>query len=180
MFSPNNPTSHEKSFDSNNPHAHDIIVHSVHEHHFRRQCLYDHVMSPLLVHGVNDHQDIPQLCEDSPQARSWPQGWCPHLCYCRTGVSVILNGCIIYGMYSGEEHDEKMILVIIPHWKSMSMRFPEISRVTWQLWWFQHSLWNCPAPVDRFSSLGLILGLCPANEKQRYFVTKSLIGWAQA
>ena len=24
---------------------------------------------------------------------------------------------------------------------------------------------------------GLILGLCPANERQRYFVTTSLIGW---
>ena len=27
---------------------------------------------------------------------------------------------------------------------------------------------------------GLILGLCPANERRRYFVTASLIGWAQA
>ena len=25
----------------------------------------------------------------------------------------------------------------------------------------------------------LILGLCPANERRRYFVTTSLIGWAQ-
>ena len=27
---------------------------------------------------------------------------------------------------------------------------------------------------------GLILGLCPANGRQHYFVTTSLIGWAQA
>ena len=27
---------------------------------------------------------------------------------------------------------------------------------------------------------GLILGLGPANERMRYFVTTSLIGWAQA
>ena len=27
---------------------------------------------------------------------------------------------------------------------------------------------------------GLILGLRPANKRQRYFVTMSLIGWAQA
>ena len=27
---------------------------------------------------------------------------------------------------------------------------------------------------------GLILGLCPANERRRYFVTMSLIGWVQA
>ena len=27
---------------------------------------------------------------------------------------------------------------------------------------------------------GLILGLHPANERRRYFVTTSLIGWAQA
>ena len=27
---------------------------------------------------------------------------------------------------------------------------------------------------------GLILGLRPANEKRRHFVTTSLIGWAQA
>ena len=26
---------------------------------------------------------------------------------------------------------------------------------------------------------GVILGLCPANERQRYFVTLSLIGWVQ-
>ena len=26
---------------------------------------------------------------------------------------------------------------------------------------------------------GLILGLCPANERRRYKVTVSLIGWAQ-
>ena len=30
------------------------------------------------------------------------------------------------------------------------------------------------------SSTGLILGLRPANERRRYFVTTSLIGWAQA
>ena len=29
-------------------------------------------------------------------------------------------------------------------------------------------------------STGLILGLRPANERQRYFVMTSLIGWAQA
>ena len=27
---------------------------------------------------------------------------------------------------------------------------------------------------------GPILGLCPANERQRYFVTTSPIGWMQA
>ena len=32
--------------------------------------------------------------------------------------------------------------------------------------------------LDQF--LGLILGLRPANERQGYFVTPSLIGWAQA
>ena len=31
-----------------------------------------------------------------------------------------------------------------------------------------------------FHSTGLILGLCPANERRRYFVTTYLIGWAQA
>ena len=34
---------------------------------------------------------------------------------------------------------------------------------------------------QNFSSIsGLILGLCPANERQHYFVMMSLIGWAQA
>ena len=28
--------------------------------------------------------------------------------------------------------------------------------------------------------IGLILGLRPANERRRYFITTSLIGWAQA
>ena len=31
-----------------------------------------------------------------------------------------------------------------------------------------------------YSYTGLILGLHPANEKWRYFVTMSFIGWAQA
>ena len=31
----------------------------------------------------------------------------------------------------------------------------------------------------KVSITGLILGLRPANERRRYFVTTSLIGWAQ-
>ena len=31
-----------------------------------------------------------------------------------------------------------------------------------------------------FSNSGRILGLRPANERRRYFVTTSLIGWMQA
>ena len=34
--------------------------------------------------------------------------------------------------------------------------------------------------LARAGYAGLILGLHPANERQRYFVTASLIGWAQA
>ena len=35
------------------------------------------------------------------------------------------------------------------------------------------------AGILRLGSTGMILGLCPANERRRYFVTISLIGWAQ-
>ena len=38
-------------------------------------------------------------------------------------------------------------------------------------------VWESPS---RHLLSGLILGLCPANERQRYFVTTSLIGWMQA
>ena len=34
--------------------------------------------------------------------------------------------------------------------------------------------------VDRDLYAGLILGLRQANERRRYFVTTSLLGWAQA
>ena len=34
--------------------------------------------------------------------------------------------------------------------------------------------------VTKKKSLRLILGMRPANERRRYFVTTSLIGWAQA
>ena len=37
----------------------------------------------------------------------------------------------------------------------------------------------CHYPDVYWPAPGLILGLCPANEKRRYFVTTSLIGWAQ-
>ena len=45
--------------------------------------------------------------------------------------------------------------------------------------------WQRPHPVysmlrtEPFEYTGLTLGLCPANERRRYFVTTSLIGWAQ-
>ena len=47
------------------------------------------------------------------------------------------------------------------------------------------SLWNSPvllrtaACSSGYVSAGLILGLHPANERRRYKVTPSLIGWAQ-
>ena len=37
-----------------------------------------------------------------------------------------------------------------------------------------------PGMWYKYEYAGLILGLPPANEKQRYIVTTSLIGWAQA
>ena len=43
-------------------------------------------------------------------------------------------------------------------------------------WW----LWDCQWDMRHGWCLGLILGLRPANERGRYFVTTSLIGWAQA
>ena len=36
-----------------------------------------------------------------------------------------------------------------------------------------------PMYKAQFTPAGLILGLRPANERQRYFVMTSLIGWAQ-
>ena len=39
---------------------------------------------------------------------------------------------------------------------------------------------SAPGPTTRTRYAGLILGLCPANERRRYFVTTSLIGWVQA
>ena len=44
--------------------------------------------------------------------------------------------------------------------------------VTGKIGQYHHYWWLGPS--------GLIQGLCPANERQRYFVTMSLIGWAQA
>ena len=37
-----------------------------------------------------------------------------------------------------------------------------------------------PPLITAHPITGLILGLRPANERRRYFVTTSLIGWAQA
>ena len=34
--------------------------------------------------------------------------------------------------------------------------------------------------INKMYTTGLILRLCQANERRRYFVTTSLIGWAQA
>ena len=54
--------------------------------------------------------------------------------------------------------------------------------------------WSCKKPKQHIKilhnlslrwvsdeiSMGMILGLCPANERRRYFVMASLIGWAKA
>ena len=49
-----------------------------------------------------------------------------------------------------------------------------------------HWITNLQSPIDHWSQRsigqydpGLILGLRPANERRRYKVTPSLIGWAQ-
>ena len=35
------------------------------------------------------------------------------------------------------------------------------------------------APIKQWAEAGVIQGLRPANERWRYFVTTSLIGWVQ-
>ena len=40
--------------------------------------------------------------------------------------------------------------------------------------------WNLKMSSGQIHSTGLILGLRPADERRRYFVTTSLIGWAQS
>ena len=40
-------------------------------------------------------------------------------------------------------------------------------------------LWKSSSSAITFSRTGLVLGLRPANERRRYKVTPSLIGWAQ-
>ena len=50
----------------------------------------------------------------------------------------------------------------------------EIFSETVPHWAESHAGGSCGVPS------GLILGLRPANERRRYFVTTSLIGWAQA
>ena len=45
--------------------------------------------------------------------------------------------------------------------------------------WHGHNL--LPEPImAQFTVVCIVLGLRPANERRRYFVTTSLIGWAQA
>ena len=43
-----------------------------------------------------------------------------------------------------------------------------------------HANFVASGTTDKLTKSGLILGLHTANERRRYFVTASLIGWAQA
>ena len=52
-----------------------------------------------------------------------------------------------------------------PHTKYLDIQMAQLDDI------IGHRKWE-PIP-------GLILGLFPANERQRYFVMMSLIGWAQ-
>ena len=53
---------------------------------------------------------------------------------------------------------------------------PILWQVIDQTWNTQKTHWFCPSEL---AISGLILGLRPANERRRYKVTPSLIGWAQ-
>ena len=65
-----------------------------------------------------------------------------------------------------------MIIVLI---KCKSLNYIEF------LWFQARNHWNVMMNQNQYQYIpGLILGLHPANERPRYFVTKSLIGWAQA
>ena len=50
-------------------------------------------------------------------------------------------------------------------------------RLVLQVW--RYSVFPPPVhgSLQADATTGLILGLCPTNERQRYFVTASLIGW---
>ena len=62
------------------------------------------------------------------------------------------------------------------NWLTFCRRYFQINFLEWKLWCLRHPE-NQGVIVFAFS--GPILGLCPANERRRYKVTASLIGWAQ-
>ena len=75
------------------------------------------------------------------------------------------------------------------HWKAFPSRFAVIGRkynfrLTKSSQESKRKLWKlkcvCHYPVYDTILPGLILGMRPANERRGYFVTTSLIGWAQA
>ena len=52
-----------------------------------------------------------------------------------------------------------------------------------KLFWYPRRTWNILDTLQdnqQHDHIGLILGLRPANERRRYFVKASLIGWAQS
>ena len=48
------------------------------------------------------------------------------------------------------------------------------------MYWLGHNEHRTEHDSYNFANTGLILGLRSANERRRYLVTTSLIGWAQA
>ena len=58
------------------------------------------------------------------------------------------------------------------------------NKISWELslWWVSGEILYCTAPMVQFSTCHdtrLVLGFRPANERRRYKVTPSLIGWGQ-
>ena len=81
--------------------------------------------------------------------------WCVYIFRCSTTPDKLAR-------YTCTVHDRPLITItagIINEWRT------ENGRGDWQ---------------DVTSFAGQILGLCPSNERRRYFETTSLIGWAQA
>ena len=61
-------------------------------------------------------------------------------------------------------------------WMFLRDHFQLTNGSSWVRYVCKISACYCVCPEDE----GLILGLCPPNERWRYFVTTSLIGWAQS
>ena len=153
----------------------------------------------FMLHNGGNIQTLNSVCRES----SWPvdhtdSQYCgrgPHGCSCscvirapggpsaRSGHRMVVykKNIIVFGGF----HDNIRYLVppnpVVPvlfMWLEMSIYwwFITMSAVTpLLLRWNYHSL-----ALSHWYNTGLILGLCPANERRRYFVTTSLIGCAQA
>ena len=151
----------------------------------------------ILVSFGSGHGRLPDDTEAFPERMS-THNQLSYLTFTWTNISILKRGPgrdkltlhimthILVKISSGSgwlpDNTKPLPEAVLPYHQRNSKPFTweqfTVSKFSWT-WVSRLHFWN-HSNISQGRIAGLILGLCPANERRHHFVTTSLNGWAQA